>query len=309
MIRPTLRWNCWQRVLPWFDSLRSLTTIPSEVEGPPASPTPLRRLRSAFVPSESRAAGTSRGTQRRGFHGMRESGPPSPFRIRRGAPRPASPAAYGLGSSSPHQSFWCEGSLGFTLVELLVTTSLMALVGGAAVAALSGGLRVWERAAETGTGQESLLIAFSQLRRDLQNVRAFKLVPFDGAYDRFTFATADVEHPDATGPREVGQRGYYLDEPHHILCRAYVPYRLMRRERITDRCRTVLEGVTRVRFSYFGTDKDSGTAGWSQHWRSTEAPIAVKAELVIQSDRRQPAATHPFIINLAVAPTHETAQP
>ena len=291
MIRPALSHSSWQRVTrdgaPHAECGRGMGGQTLACHGTPA----------AESLDSSRERGTRSGRMPSGVEAEVWGWPA------------AGPAAYGLRSSPPHQNFWCGGSLGFTLVELLVTTSLMALVGGAAVAALSGGLRVWERAAETGTGQESLLIAFTQLRRDLQNVRAFKPVPFDGAYDRFTFATADVEHPDATGPQEVGQRGYYLDELHHVLCRAYVPYRLMRRERITDRCRTVLEGVTRVRFSYFGTDKDSGAAGWSQHWRSTEAPIAVKAELAIQSDRRQPASTQTFVINLAAAFSHETAKP
>lgn len=224
-------------------------------------------------------------------------------------PRPAGCKSWGGRVITAAGGSTDRSALGFTLVELLVTTSLMALVGGAAVAALSGGLRVWERAREAGTGQESLLITVSQLRRDLQNVRAFTPILFDGAYDRFTFATVDVEHPEASGPREVGQRGYYLDEPRHALCRAYVPYRLMRRQRITDRCQGLLEGVTRVRVSYFGTDEDSGNTGWSQHWHSNTPPTAVKAELTLQPDRRQPATTQSFIVNLAAAPTHETTKP
>ena len=105
---------------------------------------------------------------------------------------------------------------GFTLLELLVTTSLMALVGGATVASLGGGIRVWERTVKFGSRQQSVLLAFDRLRRDLQNVRRFHLVPFKGEYDAFQVAAVE-------GQDELGARGYFLDERRHLLCRSFVP--------------------------------------------------------------------------------------
>ena len=184
---------------------------------------------------------------------------------------------------------------GFTLVELLVTTSLMALVGGAMVAALAGGMSVWERASQMGTGQQASLIAFEWMRRDLSNARRFHPVPFEGAYDRYTFAAAERAAVDVPMPQEIGRLGYFLDERRHVLCRSFVPYRLMRGERLTDRCQAVLEDVARVRFGYFGTQEKGGEPEWSGHWDVEGEPLAVKLELVVQSGR-QPPATHTMVI-------------
>ena len=187
-------------------------------------------------------------------------------------------------------------ALGFTLVELLVTTSLMALVGGATVAALAGGVKVWQRTVELGTSQESALITFDHLQRDLHNCRRFTPMPFDGAYDRFSMAAVDRVSPHEETPAEIGHLGYFLDEHRHLLCRSFVPYRLMGEHRLTDQCQPVLEGVMRARFSYFGTG-DKGETGWSSSWESKRLPLAVKAELTSQEPGLA-ATTHSFIIYL-----------
>jgi len=186
---------------------------------------------------------------------------------------------------------------GFTLVELLVTTSLMALVGSATVGALAGGVRVWERARAFDAQEQAALIAGHRLRRDLHNVRRFSPVPFHGAYDRWTAAAVDASPVRDEVVAELGQFGYFLDERAHRLCRSFIPYRLLRAQRMTDRCHSVLEGVRRVRFSYFGSDPASGTLGWTGRWEADEPPMALKAELTVEASGRQPM-THTFVIAL-----------
>ena len=186
----------------------------------------------------------------------------------------------------------------FTIVELLVTTSLMALVGGTAVAALAGGIRVWERATAYGTQQQSAVITAGDLRRDLQNLRRFAPVPFDGVYQQWSAAAVERVSPGEEGPPEIGRLGYFLDEHRQLLCRSFVPYRLMKRYRLTERCQPVLEGVTRVRFSYYGTEEESGTLDWHDRWKSTTPPIAVKSEFLLRTNDRQ-TTPHSFVIALA----------
>jgi hypothetical protein len=200
---------------------------------------------------------------------------------------------------------------GFALVELLITTSLMALVVGAIVAVLSGGFRVWKRALEYGTHEQASLIAFEGMRRDFHNRRRFALVPFEGNYEEAGFAAVSHAEPHGHGPRqgvdprpdtprEIGRLGYYLDGHRHLLCRSFVPYRLMRRVRLRDHCDVVLEDVQRVRFEYFGSPSgvDADESAWSTRWESPDPPLAVKTSLVIQ-EPGQPATTHTSIVYLA----------
>ena len=196
---------------------------------------------------------------------------------------------------------------GFTLVELLVTVALMALVAGTCLAVLGGGMRVWRRATAYGTQEQSVLVAFDRMRRDLENARRFSPVPFEGRYDQPTFAQVERVDSDSQNPYELGQLGYFLNERQHLLCRSFVPYRSMKRVKLKDHCQPILEGVAAARFSYFGTTEE-GEAGWSQRWHSKELPSAVRVSLTIGEDA-QSTGGYSFIVALMNARPHATAQP
>ena len=185
---------------------------------------------------------------------------------------------------------------GFTLVEMLITTSLMTLVAGVLMAALSGGLRVWQRALDYGSGEQASLIAFNSMRRDFENSRRFTLVPFAGEYDEVRFAFADSAMP-GSGPVEIGRLAYFLDARRQRLCRSFAPYRLARRVDPTDRCQAVLDGVRRFRLEYFGEPEQGQGAHWSQHWDASEPPLAVKVSADVQEQGKR-TATRSFIVYL-----------
>ena len=176
------------------------------------------------------------------------------------------------------------------------------------VGALSGGIRVWQRAADIGRHRQAVLVSLVQMRRDLQNVQTFSPLPFEGAYDQFAFASLGRERLDDEGPPELGRLGYFLDERSQIVCRSFVPYRLMKQVRLTDRCQAVLEDVTRLRFSYFGSPEGEDAVGWSGRWASPHSPLAVKVDLTVQRGS-QSLASQSAVISLIGAIPHETPAP
>ena len=186
---------------------------------------------------------------------------------------------------------------GFTLLEMLITISLMALVAGAVVASVAGGFRVWRRVAVYGVHEQASLLAFEGLRRDLHSAMPFKLVPFSGAYDEMTFAAVgrNPHEPDAV--KELGREGYYLDAVHDVLCRSFAPYRRSDEVRLKDRCEVVLEHVQRLRFDYFGAEQGTQEAAWTQSWDAKTAPMAVKMSVTLQ-DGREPATSHSTVVFL-----------
>ena len=134
---------------------------------------------------------------------------------------------------------------GFTLLELLVTVSLMALIAATCVGALEAGLRVWRRAAIVGTNDQAVLLAFERIRKDVESARRFAPVPFDGRLEELTFAaTGRVALKDTEGPRELGRLGYYVDQRNHLLCRSFMPYRSMKRSRLLG---SLMPGMRRSR--------------------------------------------------------------
>ncbi len=194
----------------------------------------------------------------------------------------------------------------FTLVELLVTSCFLVLVGATVCATFSGGFRIWERVQNAGTQDRLFRIVLEQVRRDLINCRPFEPIGFVGQYDEISFPKCEffqfargrlVEERE-----ELGRVGYFFDSYRRTLCRSKQSYRVIRHTRMKESCQPVLTDLDGVRFSYCSLDPQSGTADWSSRWDKKSFPSAVKIEIDYPN-----AATHQqrkqiLIVPLPAAP-------
>lgn len=180
---------------------------------------------------------------------------------------------------------------GFTFVEMLITLTLMVVVAGVLTGVISGGYRVWARTAAYGTEEQASIVAFEQLRHDLQGLRPFALVPFRGSYDGFTAAAAGRRAgSNLKAPKEVGRLAYQLRDREGVLCRSFIPYRLSERIGKRDQCEVALQGVQRIRFEYFGAARPGEPGRWSSSWDADTLPTAVKVSVELARDGRAPVA-------------------
>ncbi len=196
-----------------------------------------------------------------------------------------------------------RASTGMTLVELLITLSLIALVAGTITATFSGGIGVWERIQQHGRRDQWADVALDEIRRDLQNARRFSPIKFAGEYDEVSFASVvpwarrgEVVHD------EPGRLAYYFDSMRHRLCRSETAYRLLRRARVRDSCHSVLEPVDRARFSYYRADPDGQAEGtWADSWDEDQPPLAVKVELSYDDPATHRPLAYTCIVHVPVA--------
>jgi hypothetical protein len=192
-------------------------------------------------------------------------------------------------------------SRGLALVELLVAASLLALVTGAATAALGAGVRVWRRAAGLGGREQAVLVGFHRIRSDLLNARRFAPVAFAGRGDSLQLAALGPSSLEAEEPiEELGRLGYFLDARQHLLCRSFVPYRQARSVRLRDRCQPLLEDVSRIRLRYYGIDPDRGEGRWTSRWEFEAPPLAVR--LSAWTGRAGGEAQHTLLVSLTGSP-------
>jgi len=172
------------------------------------------------------------------------------------------------------------GEAGFTLLELLVSMTVLAFLSVMMVGGLHFGARVWERTESAAQDQGRVASVQALLRRQVaemaaQQVRGLDRRPriaFEGSGDQVVFV--------APMPQYLGQGGYYVIA---LETEAAVPARslVMRwepfdRERpgltLSEQARKeiLVTNVERVVFRYFGHDRRGTPTGWLSAWNDAD---------------------------------------
>lgn len=186
---------------------------------------------------------------------------------------------------------------GFTLIEVLISASLVVVMGATVVGLIMGGLRVWQRTDTLGTREAWVQVAFDQWRRELRSMAHFKPIPFTGAYDSCAFAST---HNDT-----LGATRYYFDSPRQRLCRTQQPYPQWRARRETS-CSALLQDVQQVRFSYYAPRTETGGGTWAGAWAASDAPPqAVKLTVTYRPAGARDPVTYESLVYLPGQPRIE----
>ena len=171
------------------------------------------------------------------------------------------------------------GTGGFTLLELLASMAIFALIAGTAYAALRSAGRVWEAVDSRSAANGEVRLAMDYLRRQLSMASPLAVRAedrwqawFEGDRSRVTFV---VE-----GSRHVGLGGFYQlvvfhnrdsRPPSVDLFLQPVGARLRMGE-IHRRAlrRTLLEDVAEMEFSFFGRREPDREPGWHSRWHDMQ---------------------------------------
>jgi len=175
----------------------------------------------------------------------------------------------------------------FTLLEMLISVSILALVITVITAALYSGIVVWEQAGGYGAGRMDAIVAIERLESDLGNSVPFFENNFSGNADSMSFTRLVHDDP---GYQAVGR-----------ICLLQYEYDAKTKElkrRIADFSagdagdagfETILSGVERMKLTYAEAPKTRTEAPlWGNSWTPGHGlPIAVGIEIeIIDGGRR-----------------------
>ena len=184
----------------------------------------------------------------------------------------------------------------FTLIEMLLVTSLIAMTGLAVYHSLINGLKIWQ-ASTRYTYEEDAAIWLDKMSQDLRNAVNYSLIKFDGKGKKMSFSTmvrtiADSSYsPEAEYIFQIGRVEYEFDSSKGIVLRRQANYGQAMSNDL-DPSRPIASSITDVTFSYYFIEADHIVfkKKTNEQW-----PMGVLIEVTLAGEGEKPNTMARFV--------------
>ena len=176
---------------------------------------------------------------------------------------------------------------GFTLVEVLITTSLIALVSLVIYGLFDSGIRVMKKISRP-VSEERIHFFLEKFSHDVQNLFSYTGVPFRGEINSASFATLIQTEAQLGDDRGIGRVTYVYDPKNQTIYRKQLNiselYEIKEDEEGNDLdgATEILNQVTSCRFQFYRLDLSNQSYLWEDSWDQLEQnkglPVAVKLD-------------------------------
>ena len=144
----------------------------------------------------------------------------------------------------------------FTLVEVLLVASLMAMVGVAIFQSFANGLKLWSRA-ERLNREAQVAIFFEKMAEDLRSAATISSISFKGMGSQVSFATVVMTKADQRSSRasegfidQLGAVEYRFDPGEHTIFRRQANYAQALKGRWQEAAIPVVSGIDELILTY-----------------------------------------------------------
>lgn len=173
---------------------------------------------------------------------------------------------------------------GFTLVEVLISTGLMVVVGLAVYASFNSGIKIWKRVVRPDI-IEDVNIFLEKLRSDLKNSVLYQGIEFVGQPDSIHFATLVTTNSSRPGlHRGMGEVSYSFEaeEEAVIQHKRNLSAIYKGREGIAQE---VLHNVVLLELNYYYYEPLEEEYLWVEQWQDKEKlPLSVLVKIVLLNE-------------------------
>ena len=192
----------------------------------------------------------------------------------------------------------------FTLIELVLVSGLIAVVGAALFSTLSSGLRVWQRLNSQST-LEDISIFWEELSSDARESFSFSKILFSADRDEVSFPSVISKTGKDGVKKEIGQVKYYLDSSRRVIIREQLDFSQATHERKGLK-RSFGRDIEALDFKVLYYNPSSQDFSFTSSWPEGEAsfdsknrpvlPWAVNVKVRVRDgDKRQEFAQTIFI--------------
>jgi len=171
-----------------------------------------------------------------------------------------------------------KSSFGFTFIELILVTAILAVVSLAIYTTFNNGIKIWQRINKQ-LPEEDVDIFFDKFARDLRNTSKFRGINFIGKEDRIEFAS--LINSRQLKKRTIGQVIYFYDTSVEIL---------KREQRDFSQVFTGQEGLVTwalinfksLKLQYYVYDREKKEYLWQEECLTGTMPLAVRIDLELK---------------------------
>lgn len=168
-----------------------------------------------------------------------------------------------------------KNNAGMTLVELLITMTILSVISLAIYASLNSGLKIWKRINQQ-MAHEDLDIFFDRFGHDLRNCARFTGLTFTGTQERVEFPT--ILPSPRLGGDVIGRVSYAYDPQSKTLVRVQQDFSQIYSGEESSKIQPVPD-LGSVKFRYYVYDKQTKEYSWREDFLEEDFPLAVRIEL------------------------------
>ena len=167
-----------------------------------------------------------------------------------------------------------ERGAGFTLIELMITAVMIAVISLAIYATLNNGIKVWQKINKP-LPEEDLNIFLSKFAKDLRGTFKFSGIQFLGKEDRLELAA--LINSQNLKSISIGKIVYSYNYEQGTLKRETSDYsQIYSGENIISQ--ESLKNIKSLSFKYYFYDIEKKEYVWYDEWKNQSLPLAVRLE-------------------------------
>jgi len=163
---------------------------------------------------------------------------------------------------------------GFTLIEIIITSAMLALISLVIYTTFSNGAKIWQRLHQD-IAEEDLNIFLDKFARDLRNSFKFSTINFLGQEERLEFTT--LVYSPTLNKTSAGKIIYFYEPEQETLSRQQLDYsQIYSGEESFSK--QALKNIKSLKFQYYLYDPQKKEYLWQQDWAKENLPLAVRLE-------------------------------
>jgi prepilin-type N-terminal cleavage/methylation domain-containing protein len=179
---------------------------------------------------------------------------------------------------------------GFTLIEFMISASILGLIGLAILTTFGSGFSVYERVQAYGGAQAEALLALEELERDVRNMIPVSTIPVEAEADRIAFPVVietyeEVEGEDAQLHASIGKVVYFLEgmgSEGKVLKKSTLNYSdALSGDTGSEDTDETLVSVNNLAFRYYSYNSDEKKYHWDGVWSDSAGNVLKGVEVTL----------------------------